>query len=321
MICYTDIQIKRNRQGGTDSVNKNIKLVFAVLCIAIGITLALLVRFFISSGNDTGSAADWNTKEHHITSTRSDITKPPEDGGENGGENGNENGNDNPPSDLTADEKIAQYAAGHNIAVTDYPESLVDLLTRNPETEDFVLSYPLNKDNRFTGSLTEITDFTSVPLLMQWDTRWGYTPYGSDVMGLTGCGPTSLSMVAIYLLHDTSLTPPYIADYSIENGYCVSGSGTSWTLMSEGSAGLGLTAEELPLDKNRMISRLEEGKPIICIMGPGVFTESGHYIVITGVQDGLFKINDCNSRTNTEKLWDYDEIKDQIRNLWAFSKA
>lgn len=298
-------------------MNKNIKIVCTVLFAAIVLTVILLIKFLKGGTGETTDQTDWSTKEHHISSSQPNDN--PKDG-DNTGSIG-EVVITTPPADLTADEKIAQYAAGHNISIADYPDSLVDLLARNPETEDFVLNYPLYKDNRFSGSLTEISDFTTVPLLMQWDSRWGYTPYGSDVMGLTGCGPTSLSMVAIYLLHDTSLTPPYIANYSVENGYCINGSGTSWTLMSEGSLALGLSPEELPLDKNRMISCLEEGKPIICIMGPGVFTDSGHYIVITGVKDGLFQINDCNSRTNTEKLWDYDEIKDQIRNLWAFSKA
>ena len=97
------------------------------------------------------------------------------------------------------EDKISQYAREHGLSITEYPDSLRELLAKNPETEKFVLEYPIKKDNRFTGSLDECANAASVPLLMQWDQRWGYTIYGDDVMGITGCGPTSLSMVAVYL--------------------------------------------------------------------------------------------------------------------------
>ena len=53
-------------------------------------------------------------------------------------------------------------------------------------------------------------------------------------------------------------------------------------------------------------------------MGPGDFTATGHFLVLTGWEDGKFRINDPNSRENSERLWAYEEIQDQIRNLWAF---
>ena len=136
-------------------------------------------------------------------------------------------------------------------------------------------------------------------------------------MGLTGCGPTCLSMVCVFLLNDATYTPRYIADFAEENGYCVSGSGSSWTLISEGGELLGLDVTEIPLDENRMMKNLELGNPIICIMGPGDFTTTGHFIVLTGCEDGKFKVNDPNSKTNSEQLWEYEDIKGQIKNLWV----
>ncbi|MGN1080943.1 MAG: C39 family peptidase [Acutalibacteraceae bacterium] len=74
---------------------------------------------------------------------------------------------------------------------------------------------------------------------------------------------------------------------------------------------------EIPLDKNRIIKNLEAGNPIICVVGPGDFTSTGHFIVMTGCSDGKIKINDPNSMIRSQKLWDFEEIKDQIRNLWV----
>lgn len=168
--------------------------------------------------------------------------------------------------------------------------------------------------------LTEHLNSETVPLFLQWDERWGNIIYGNDVMGLTGCGPTCLSMVCLHLLQDATYTPCYVADFAKENGYYVDGIGSTWTLISEGGEMLGLDVTELPLDENLMTKNLELKNPIICIMGPGDFTTTGHFIVLAGCKDGKFVVNDPNSITNSERLWSYDEIKGQIKNLWVCRK-
>ncbi len=180
-----------------------------------------------------------------------------------------------------------------------------------------MLNYPTKKDASPEIDLSAYQDTDSVPLLMQWDERWGYTKYAGDLFGLTGCGPTCLSMVSIYLLHNTDYTPQYMAQFSSENGYSVSGSGSAWTLISEGGVKLGLDVTEIPLDKDRIVRNLEVGNPIICVMGPGDFTTTGHYIVMTDYIDGQIKVNDPNSIARSETLWNYEDIEDQIRNLWV----
>ena len=88
--------------------------------------------------------------------------------------------------------------------------------------------------------------------------------------------------------------------------------------MSQASANFGVAATELPLDENKMIASLEEGYPVICAMGPGDFTDNGHYIVLAGYSDGAFIIRDPNSPINSMRSWTFDEIKDQIKNIWSF---
>ena len=214
-------------------------------------------------------------------------------------------------------EKISEFAAENGLRKKDWPDELVEMLAKNPEAEEFVLNYPLKKDSETEYDLEEYLNSENVPLLLQWDERWGYHKYGSSVMGLSGCGPTCLSMVSVYLLGDKSLDPGYIADFSTRYGYCVPGNGSSWTLISEGGEKLGLEVTELPLDENVIKNNLNDGKPIICVMGPGDFTETGHFIVMTGIEDGKIKVNDPNSRQRSEKLWEYSDIENQIRNLWA----
>ena len=216
-----------------------------------------------------------------------------------------------------AEEMIAAFAKAHNLSLDAWPEDLIELLERNPDMKNFILNYPLKKDLTPSVDLREYKNSKSVPLLFQWDERWGYTEYGNEIMGLSGCGPTCLSMVCIYLLNDTKYTPRYVADFAQRNGYCVPGSGSAWTLISQGGEELGLDVTEIPLDESRIIRNLEVGNPIICVMGPGDFTTTGHFIVMTGYADGKIKVNDPNSPTRSERLWDFEDIKGQIRNLWV----
>lgn len=212
---------------------------------------------------------------------------------------------------------VEAYADKNNISYRRYPNSLLELLERNPETEDFVLSYPFDKDNVYDIDLSEYKNSESVPLFLQWDKRWGYIEYGSDVAGLTACGPVCLSMCAVYLTGDEANSPDKMISFALDNGYYVEGSGSAWALISEGGEKLGLDVEELPLYEGRMIKSLEAGKPIICTMGPGHFTTSGHFIVIADYENGEFTVNDPNSRKNSERKWKYDEFSDEIKNLWS----
>ena len=128
-------------------------------------------------------------------------------------------------------------------------------------------------------------------------------------------------MVALYLLDDSKWTPLEVAKFAEKNGYCSPGNGSKWTLMSEGSAALGLSARELPLVERYMKDELDLDHPIIMAMGPGDFTTGGHFIVVTGYDEEGFIVNDPNSRTNSEKRWSFQTLQNQIKNLWAMSKA
>ena len=215
-------------------------------------------------------------------------------------------------------ETVENYAAARGISAREYPRSLVELLDRNPETEEFVLNYPFRREKKIR--MRDFDRSRGVPLMMQWDTRWGYIEYGSDVVGITGCGPLCLSMAGYYLTGDNKFSPDKVVEFALENGYNVSGSGSSWTLISEGGVKLGLDVTEIPLVKQRILDNLKAGNPIICVMGPGDFTTTGHFIVLVGEEDGLLRVNDPNSKANSEKLWKFEDIESQFRNLWVIRK-
>ncbi len=215
--------------------------------------------------------------------------------------------------------RLEAFAERNHISIEEYPEELLELLEKNPEAEEFVFQYPLKKDTYETSAMDAYLNQPQMPLFLQWDSRWGYFLYGDKPLGMTGCGPTCLSMVALHLLQNPQMTPVYIADFAERNGYYVRGTGTAWALMTEGAAELGLRAKEVSLDEELVLRYLSQGKPIISAMGPGDFTEHGHFIVFTGIKDGKIMVNDPNSKVRSEMLWDFEDIKYQIKNMWVYT--
>ena len=217
-------------------------------------------------------------------------------------------------------ETVAAFAEEHDLSMREWPGELLEMGEKNPEAQQFVLDYPLKKEMQPEIDLSVYANYDTVPLFLQWDERWGYSQYAGGLLGMTGCGPTCLSMVSIYLLNNPAYSPQYVAQFSMNHGYSVKGNGSSWTLISEGGPKLGLDVIEIPLDENRITQNLMVGNPIICVMGPGDFTTTGHFIVMTGYEDGKIKVNDPNSPRRSEELWEYDRIQSQIRNLWVCRK-
>lgn len=199
----------------------------------------------------------------------------------------------------------------------EYPENLLACLCNNPEMTDYVKGY-LSAEQTAAGGLTKKELKEWIPLLLQWDERWGYVPFGDNVIGLSGCAPTCLSMVVVGLTGNSEATPDAIAQYAMDNGHYVMGTGTAWSLMTEGGQAYGVYGRELPLGRGSVMDELENGHPIICSMRAGDFTTSGHFIVLTGVEDGKIRVNDPNSRSRS-RLWDYETLEWQISNLWSFT--
>jgi ABC-type bacteriocin/lantibiotic exporter with double-glycine peptidase domain len=127
-------------------------------------------------------------------------------------------------------------------------------------------------------------------------------------------------MVYCGLTQDTDWNPYQMAQKAEREGYYVSGCGSSWEMMTGLAGELGLTAKTVIFDEDHIKEELNAGRPIICAMGPGDFTTTGHFIVLTGVNaDGSIAVNDPNSRENSRTDWDLQTIMSQTRNLWSYT--
>lgn len=205
------------------------------------------------------------------------------------------------------------YFADHVFALTDEQKQLAGDYAHNLSlflgsgdlqtlTEWTGNSIPSLGDVRFSEGGIEVVYFN------QMDERYASKPYGSDSIGRSGCGPTSMAIV-VSSLTGTIIDPEEMAKWAYENGYWCSGSG-SYHALIPGAAGhwglpvSGCTASE----PQRILDALSEGKLVVAIMGPGHFTKGGHFIVLRGVNDGKIMVADPGSYNRSGQLWDLSII-------------
>jgi hypothetical protein len=218
---------------------------------------------------------------------------------------------------LSADSEDIQYIYDNK---SNYPSRMLENLINNPEMTSYVRNYT-GSTKKASSGFTDSEKNEQFPLLLQWDERWGYVSYGDDsVIGLSGCGPTCLSMVLFSLTRNESLTPDMLADYAMNNDYYMYGTGTMWALFEEVPEAYGVTSEKFDgKDEELVMEALYNGKMLVFSVGPGDFTAYGHFIVVYGVdEDGLLLINDPNCVYRSTLHWDYKKIKNQIKSIWSF---
>lgn len=148
-------------------------------------------------------------------------------------------------------------------------------------------------------------------------------PYGYNTVGSHGCGPTSMAMVISYLTGVT-VSPKYMADWSVKNGYYVRGRGTAYGLFPAASAAYGIKCNTInAYDKQAVVSALQSGKLLLTVVGYGDFTNGRHFLLIRGItEDGKLLLADSGNYNNCLVEWDYNRVINQgvLGSFWVFEK-
>lgn len=149
--------------------------------------------------------------------------------------------------------------------------------TQNEEVPEVLA--PAAEDSPYPSTL--ISSVGTLTYYNQSDPRWASAIYGgSDPISLYGCGPTALAMI-VSSFTDQTITPDAMAQWASTN-YWVAGSGSRHSLIPEGAASFGFHVESLQsFTVEGVKSALKNGNLLVALMGPGHFTTSGHFIIIT----------------------------------------
>lgn len=182
-----------------------------------------------------------------------------------------------------------------------------------------------NGKEYLTGSSLEVAYYD------QTDEAWAEEPYGSDTIGRYGCGPVAMAMV-VSTLSDTEMDPVQMARHCTEQGYWASKQGSYWSIVPGVAEDFGLICTSLPpeeTDTDTIISYLSTGQLLVALVGPGHFTNSGHFIILRGTTlDGGILVADPASPARSLTVWDLDLILEELSQgrssggpLWAISSG
>lgn len=152
----------------------------------------------------------------------------------------------------------------------------------------------------------------------QSDARWGSLKYGSDKISTHGCGPTAMAMV-VSSMTDTVMEPQEMAKWAVSNGYWARRSGSYHSIVTGTATAFGLHAESFSSrSTDELLEKLMAGNLFVALMGPGHFTQSGHFIILRGVTlSGEILIADPGSPERSLTSWDAQLILDELSKSTA----
>lgn len=164
----------------------------------------------------------------------------------------------------------------------------------------------------------------------QNDSRWRTEFYGGDnIIGVFGCGPTTLAMV-VSSLTENEVTPETTAKWAFDNGHFCNNSGSYHSIIPKGAQNYGLVSKSLQIPtKETIVQELSAGKLVVVLMDRGLFTSQGHFIIVRGVTPkGKILIADSQSLDNSKQTWDIQTILDEAKYsassggpFWSIGKA
>lgn len=220
---------------------------------------------------------------------------------------------------------VASHPDSYTTDGTAVQGKLLRLAGNEPEAASFVRDWPnMYPQDKPSGdaSTPSAESKTNVPRLYQWDKRWGYTQYSSTTFALTGCCPTSFAMVYQALTGLTDKSPYDMGVIATNGGFETQYDGTDTKFLFNAAEQLGLTCNQLNPQPSNLTAPLSAGQVLIINVGPGDFTQNGHFIVACGLDaDGKVIINDPYSAERSEKTWDVSTLVSQSKMFYAFSLA
>ena len=171
---------------------------------------------------------------------------------------------------------------------------------------------------------------------LQTDKRWSAVSYSAPgertTIGRSGCGPTAAAMV-VASWKDKKETPVEANAWAVQKGYKAIQNGTYHSFFKPYGAAHGLTITQITscsvqsmsaanaaAAHEKALEAIKRGDLVICLMGKGNWTSSGHYILWYDYDGTNVYINDPASTKaarlkNTLKL-----LQSQVKHYWICTK-
>lgn len=161
---------------------------------------------------------------------------------------------------------------------------------------------------------------------LQTDPRWANVDYSAKgektTIGKSGCGPTAMAMV-LATWADKSVTPKSECAWALTHGYKAPHQGTYYGYFAAAAKRYGLYCRMLngtniygnPNSKYHEEAKaaVDRGNLVIACMGKGLWTSSGHFVLVWKIDGNTIYINDPASTRTVRTQGDYSLFKQQVK--------
>lgn len=165
---------------------------------------------------------------------------------------------------------------------------------------------------------------------LQTDPRWKSISYSakgeSTTIGASGCGPTAMSMV-LATWADPAVTPKTECAWALSHGFKAPHQGTYYGYFVPAAKRYGLTCRQITPGyiygnskspyHDRAKAELDKGNLVIACMGKGLWTSSGHYVLVWRIEGNTVYINDPASTRAARTRGDYSLFRKQVKLYWV----
>lgn len=165
---------------------------------------------------------------------------------------------------------------------------------------------------------------------LQTDGAWSNISYSakgeSTTIGRAGCGPTAMAMV-LATWADKSVTPKTECAWALANGYKAPHQGTYYSYFVPAANRYGLGCRRLNTASiygnassqvhQEAKKEIDKGNLVIACMGKGLWTSSGHYVLVWKIDGNTIYINDPASTRLARTQGDYSLFKQQVKYYWT----
>lgn len=168
---------------------------------------------------------------------------------------------------------------------------------------------------------------------LQTDPRWANVDYSAKgektTIGKSGCGPTAMAMV-LATWSDKSVTPKSECAWALAHGYKAPHQGTYYGYFAAAAKRYGLYCRMLngasiygnPNSKYHAEAKaaVDRGNLVIACMGRGLWTSSGHFVLVWKITGNTIYINDPASTRTVRTQGDYSLFKKQVKYYFVVKK-
>lgn len=140
----------------------------------------------------------------------------------------------------------------------------------------------------------ELGDYIGLTYYNQTDSRWRNHMYSSvgdssQTIGTSGCGPTSAAMIVTAT--KGAITPDEMGDLFVQYGYRSASNGTYWSAFRAVADEFNIGYTETS-DIQRALQLLQSNNYVVVSVGNGLFTNGGHFIVLTELNGDTITVYD-----------------------------